>query len=83
MVSQIDMPISVGAVFEPPDRVRPVWFMWQGRRYAVTQVTYTWGRREGACRVQDFSVTAGDNLYQISFYRDAMSWRLMAVDDGG
>lgn len=83
MVTRIDKPIRVGVVFEPQGRLRPLWFVWQGRRHIIRQVTYTWGQREGIDLVQNFAVTDGANLYQISYSRDAMAWRLVAVEDGG
>ena len=83
MISQIDKPIRVGAVFEPPDRIRPAWFIWQGRRHLIRDVTYTWTHREGNSWVRNFSVYDGANLYQISYNTGSMVWILVALEEGG
>lgn len=83
MQTEIDQPIRVGAVFGPPDRIRPAWFVWKGRKHLIREVTYTWDQREGTAWIQNFSVSDGANLYHIAYHRDAMTWRLVALEDGG
>ena len=83
MVADIGEPIKVGAIFEPPDGIRPAWFIWQGRRHIVREVTYTWGHREGICRVQNFAVSDGLSLYHIAYNREGMNWLLVAIEDDG
>ncbi len=83
MVTQIDQPIRVGAVFGPPDRIRPAWFIWKGRRHNIKRVTYTWDQKEGNSWIQNFAVFDGSNMYHISYHREAMTWRLVALEDEG
>ncbi len=83
MITQIDQPIRVGAVFGLPDRIRPAWFIWKGRKHVIREVTYIWDQKEGNSRIQNFAVSDGANLYQMSYQRDAMTWRLVALEDGG
>ncbi len=82
MITNIDNPIKVGVIFEHQGSVRPVWFVWKGRRYDIREVTYSWAHREGAGLVQNFAVSDGVNLFQISYYRNESAWRLTAVEDG-
>lgn len=83
MIAQIDSPIRVGVIFEPQGRIKPVWFIWRGKRYEIKEITYTWSRRDGASLIQYFTVTDGANIYQISYLKNLSAWRLIALEDGG
>ncbi len=62
MQEPIDGAVAVAAIFGG-GRVKPVWFVWQGRKYAVREVTYAWEDREGAAVRKHFSVTDGTALF--------------------
>lgn len=83
MVTHINEPIKVGVIFEKRGSIRPAWFVWNSTRYEIREVTYTWSHREGTCLIQNFAVTDGANLYQISYHKDDLIWRLMALENGG
>ena len=40
---KIEQPVKVGAVFGGGKKIRPVWFVWEGREYHIKDITYTWG----------------------------------------
>ena len=76
--ASIDESIRVGAAFNNR-RVMPVWFMWRGRYYKVKSVTYTWRTNQGIARVHHYSVSDGDNLYELLFNTDTLEWTLGKV----
>jgi len=71
--------ITVGAVFSPGE-MRPAWFLWRGRRYAVSEVTYAWESREGMARLRHFSVVAGANVYAICYNTHECAWEIRGVE---
>jgi hypothetical protein len=96
MITEIDEPIKVGAVFGADctsptksfwrvggKKIKPVWFAWKGKQYRIKEVTYTWTNKEGRALVHYFSVTDGQNLYEISYNTETMVWKLIAVEVEG
>ncbi len=82
MQEPIDGAVAVAAIFGG-GRVKPVWFVWQGRKYAVREVTYAWEDREGAAVRKHFSVTDGTALFELCFNCRTMIWRLLKVEIEG
>ena len=84
MITEIDEPIKVGVVFGANciggKKIKPVWLIWKEKQYHIKEVTYTWTNREGSTSVHYFSVTDGQNLYEIAYNTEAMVWMLMAVE---
>ena len=80
MPESIDESVRVGVVFGGSPRVRPVWFIWNGRTVRVQAVTYTWQTREGRALVRHFSVTDGATLYELRYEPDQMGWRLASSE---
>jgi len=76
----IDEPIAVGAVFDR-GRIRPAWFLWQGRRYDRCQVTLRWQTREGTAPILHLAVAAGGATFELTLNQQTLAWRLAAVDD--
>ncbi len=75
MATDIGETVRVGAVFSGA-AVQPRWFDWQQRRYDITTVTYRWQSRMGEALLAHFAVSAGGNLYELSFNRQTLQWRL-------
>ncbi|MBI5695855.1 MAG: hypothetical protein HZC51_08990 [Nitrospirae bacterium] len=71
--------VTVGAVFSG-GKVRPAWFLWRGRKYAVGEVTFAWESREGVARLQHFSVVSGGNVYALSYNPVECVWDLKGVE---
>jgi hypothetical protein len=71
--------VSVGAVFTA-GTVRPAWFFWHGRKYAVSEVAHTWESRDGIARLRHFSVVSGGNVYTLSYNPVETVWDLEGVE---
>ncbi|MCX5778048.1 MAG: DUF6504 family protein [Elusimicrobia bacterium] len=71
----IDERIDVGAVFKK-NIIKPRWFVWKGRKYAITEVTYTWEDTQGAARVMHFALSDGNTLFEVSLNLTSLEWRL-------
>ena len=78
MIEEIHEPIQVGVVFDR-NQIRPVWFVWRGRRHDVQRVTYIWNDRQGAARLFRFAVTDGANVFELCFNAGAARWDLERV----
>ena len=80
---QVAQTIRVGAVFGGKKKIRPVWFVWEGREYRIKEITYIWSSREGESLLYHFSVTDGaDNLYELCYRTDSATWHLLALETG-
>ncbi len=77
-LKEIHETIKVGAVFQG-DRIVPKWFVWEGRKYTVSEVNYNWSDRVGAEKLHCFSVTDGANNYELSFHPGKTLWKLDKV----
>ncbi len=78
MMEEILEQVRVGAVFGNGS-IKPRWFIWKERKYPVDSVSYTWHDRSGEEPVYYFSVVAGADLYELSFYTKKMKWILNKV----
>ncbi len=72
--------IRVAVIFGPGNSVRPVWFDWRRRKYAVREVTYTWRERQGEATLFHFAVTDGANLFELTYNAVSQLWALTAVE---
>lgn len=83
MLTEIGEVIKVGAVFGPEQGIAPKWFLWNGRRYAVDRITFTWKVRDGQMVFHHFAVTSGSasggNLYELTYNAATLEWKLMNV----
>ena len=80
-LKEINQTIKVGAVFKG-DQIVPKWFMWEGRKYTIKEVNYTWKDRQGAEDLYCFSVTDGTNNYELSFNSKRVLWKLNKIYGG-
>ncbi|MBN1444937.1 MAG: hypothetical protein JW957_02370 [Candidatus Omnitrophica bacterium] len=78
MTEEILEDVEVGAVFGRSG-VRPGWFVWNGRRYPVEKVNYVWHDKNGEEVIYYFSVAAGANMYELSFYTGKLKWMLERI----
>lgn len=81
-VQTLNDPIEVEAFFGLRE-VRPVWFIWQGKRRMIRAVTTTWSERDGFLIHRCFAVTDGDTLYELRFEGRALRWHLTCVSVAG
>lgn len=78
MIMEIAETVKVGAVFKG-DKVLPKWFVWEGRKYNIKEVNYTWKDLQGAEDLYCFSVTDGANSYELTFNSKRVVWTLNKV----
>lgn len=77
-MTEINEPIEVGAVFKKTG-LRPVWFLWKGRKYPVERVTYRWKAKRGEAWVHAFSVFDGINTFELLYDSKFLEWKLGRV----
>jgi len=84
MVTEVNEPIKVGAIFgDNKKKLKPVWFVWSGRKYGIKEITYIWTEKVGRSIIHHFAVTDGANLFDISYSTDALIWTLHSVETDG
>jgi hypothetical protein len=71
-----EKPIEVGAIFEK-GKIKPSFFIHNGIRHPVKEITYYWQEKRGAETLHFFSLTDGANLYKIYFNNQKLHWRLV------
>jgi len=81
MSIEINEPVKVGAVFSQGE-IRLVWFSWNGKPVRISETTFVWKTWEGSARILHFTVTDGRGLYEISFNRETLGWRLLNAECG-
>ncbi|TVM03168.1 MAG: hypothetical protein CV087_06555 [Candidatus Brocadia sp. WS118] len=84
MITEINEPIKVGAIFGDNDKkLKPVWFVWSGRKYNIREVTYIWTEKMGKTSRYHYTVTDGADLFDISYSTDTLLWALHSVETYG
>ena len=80
MTTAVNEPIEVGAVFRKSG-IRPVWFLWQGRKYPVERVTYRWKEKVGESWLHSFSVFDGANTFELIYDSKLLQWKLGRIGE--
>ncbi|OQZ03686.1 MAG: hypothetical protein B6D34_06540 [Candidatus Brocadia sp. UTAMX1] len=81
MTTEIHEPIKVGAIFGDHKRkLRPVWFVWNNRKYDIKEITYIWTEKIGKASIHHFMVTDNADLFDISYSTDTLGWTLHSVE---
>ena len=75
-------PIDVEARFGQRG-MRPLWFVWQGKRRIIQEVTGAWSERDGALLHRCFAVSDGEAVYELAFDARALRWWLTKVSLDG
>lgn len=79
MLTEINEPVEAGVVFRK-GQVRPVWFLWKGRKYLVAKVAYSWKEPRGETTLHHFSVFDGANTFELCYDAKFLTWKLGRVD---
>lgn len=82
MGTPINERVAVGVVFNR-GLVKPAWFFWKGRRYAVREVTQRWESRHGQARILHLGVTDGADCFELALNQHTLAWLLVSVETGG
>ena len=73
----IQEPIEVVAHFSSKGTIKPLVFLWAGRKYQVKQTTYRWRSGRGRATLRFFAVvTATNDAYQLCYRDEDATWRL-------
>ena len=62
-------------------KIIPQYFQWRSHEYKINKINYTWQEKKGQEVIYYFSVNAGDDLYQISFYNKSCIWKMDKIID--
>ena len=73
------MTIKVATIFEK-GLLKPVWFIFEKRKYEIKQIHYRWETKDGAAKVYHFSVNDGTNVHELSFHDKEMTWKLIRTE---
>lgn len=83
MFTRLEERIKVYATFGDGMRVKPLGFVWAGRKYRIEEITYTWQTRKGRDLIQHFTVTDGANIWEICYNAGDMTWQITGVETEG
>ena len=72
-------PVIVGAIYEPAAKIRPAWFIWNGRKIKIARTNHAWSERAGTATLYHFSVTDGMDTFHLVMNNDTQSWHLEGV----
>jgi len=71
----VDEQIEVLVLFKGT-KILPRIFFWNNKAYKIKKITYNWQERFGRETVLYFSVSTGNDLYQISFNNTGYNWKI-------
>lgn len=74
--------ITVAAVFKK-GFIDPKWFLVDNKKIPITKIIYHWNEREGYYLIYKFTVSDGENIYEIAFNSNLQRWYLIAIVEGG
>jgi len=79
LITEIGEPIVVAAVFRD-NLITPRAFLWRTRRYRIEKIMGHYHYFKGVYRQECYSASCGaDDVFEISFDTEDMSWRLERV----
>ena len=77
-ITEVKQHIKVDAVFEN-ELISPKWFKWVNKKFDIKKINMRWKSFSGNAILTHFSVTAGNNLYEITFNQKSLEWMLDKV----
>ncbi|MCX8083453.1 MAG: hypothetical protein N3C60_00825 [Calditerrivibrio sp.] len=78
---QENIEIAAAVIFDKGD-IRPKWFLKNGNKIKILRIIYKWHEREGYYLIYKFTVTDGENLYEIAFNSHLQRWYLISTVEG-
>ena len=77
--NKIDARLRVAVVFDGA-KLKPVWFEERDRsgkmRIFIKEICYTWTHMDGSAKIISFSVTDGNDTYELSLNTREYTWGL-------
>jgi hypothetical protein len=80
MYTDIDEPVKV-EIFFAGSRVIPRWFIWNGKKIEVREVTQSWEEGDGGGKTYHFAVYDGQSVFSLSFNPQKLRWTLAGISD--
>ncbi len=80
MLTRIYEQIKACVIFGRDIKMKPLWFVWNNKRYTINDITYTWLCKEGNDLLYFFSVTDGSTLFELSYSTKTLVWTLTAIE---
>lgn len=74
-------PVNVWVFFQQA-QIKPYLFFWRNRQIKVDQINLIHTSKSGASLFYHFSVSAGNNFYQLRFDTLELKWFLESVEEG-
>ncbi len=81
MYTEIDEPVQVETFFSGR-KIMPRWFVWDGKRITLKEITQTWEEIENGRKTYHFAVYDGQSVFSLSFDPAGLSWTLSGISDG-
>ncbi|HOJ39151.1 MAG TPA: hypothetical protein PKX93_06770 [bacterium] len=78
MITEINEPIKVATIFTQ-GKVKICWFIWKGKRRDAVNTTFFWKSYRGEKRIYHFALSNGQEVFEISFCPEDLSWYLDRV----
>jgi hypothetical protein len=75
--------IRVGVVYGDEGRIRPEWFVWEGREHRVTSINHIWRDTVGRETLIFFSVSDKADTYLLCYHTIQLQWTLCGVEMEG
>lgn len=71
--------ITVGVVYGDQGRIKPEWFVWNGREYQVTGINHIWRDKAGREVLVFFSVSDAANTYLLCYNTVQLQWTICGI----
>ncbi len=74
--------IKVGVIYDPDKGTRPVWFVFMGKKHTIKGITYRWRVKRGVDYMDHYSITDGENQFEIVYDRLNAKWMIENIYNG-
>ncbi len=81
MFTEIGDPVHVETFFSGR-KIIPRWFLWNGKKINIEQVTQSWEEKRCGKKTYHFAVYDGNSIFNIIFDPAGLIWTLAGVSDG-
>jgi hypothetical protein len=77
---EVQEPVLALVRFSPEGEIRPLAFVWAGRRHQVKTTTYRWRTGKGRETCRHFAVTTeSEDAFQLTYREESATWWIEQV----
>ncbi len=77
---EVQEPVTALVQFSPHGEIRPLAFLWAGKRHRVKLTTYRWRTGKGRETLRHFAVvTETEDAFQLSYREESGTWWIEQV----